>query len=179
MELLEIRDLSQIDGRKLMDLYGESNAENADYFYPDAADKAAALARVETDFLAYIRDKFLQNEVNRYMVLAEDGAWVSALRLNDLGSGEYYIEALETHPACRRQGYGAALLDMMLDRLKETGPFRVRDCVSKKNTASLRTHEKCGFRAADTVGHDLLDGSVDERCFTMEYRYPAREERSE
>ena len=173
MELLEIRDFSQIDGRKLMDLYGEGNAENADYFYPDTEDRAAALARVEADFLAYIRDKFLQDQTNRYMILAENGVWISALRLYALGNGEYYIEALETHPACRRRGYGAALLTAVLDRLGAEGPFRVRDCVNKKNTASLRTHEKCGFTAADTVGHDLLDGTVNERCFTMEYKYPA------
>ena len=35
MELLEIREFSRMDGRRLMDLYGESNAENADFFYPD------------------------------------------------------------------------------------------------------------------------------------------------
>ncbi len=170
MDLLEIQEFSQIDGRKLMDLYGESNAENVDYFYPDAADKSAALAKVEADFLAFIWDVFLQNRANRYMVLTEDGVWISALRLYALGDGEYYIEALETHPAYRRRGYGAALLSMVLERLRKEGPFRVRDCVNKKNTPSLRTHEKCGFRAADAVGHDLLDGSVNERCFTMEYR---------
>lgn len=170
MKLLEIREFSQIDGRKLMDLYGEDNAENVEYFYPDAADTTAALAKLEADHLAYIRDGFLQDQANRYMVLAEDGAWVSALRLYGLGAGEYYIEALETHPAWRRRGYGAALLNMVLDRLRADGPFRVRDCVNKKNTASLRTHEKCGFTAADTVGRDLLDGSVDEQSYTMEYR---------
>lgn len=170
MELLEIREFSQIDGRKLMDLYGESNAENVDYFYPDAADKSAALAKVEADFLAFIRDDFLQNQANRYTVLTEGGVWVSALRLYALGTGEYYIEALETHPAYRRRGYGAALLNMVLERLRAEGPFRVRDCVNKKNIPSLRTHEKCGFKTADTVGHNLLNGSVNERCFTMEYR---------
>lgn len=173
MKLLEIRELSQIDGRKLMDIYGESNAENADYFYPDMADRTAALGKVEADFLTFIREKFLQDQADRYMVLAEDGLWVSALRLYALGAGEYYIEALETHPAFRRRGYGAALLRMVLARLGAEGPFRVRDCVNKKNTASLRTHEKCGFTAADTVGHDLLDGSTDEQSFTMEYRFPA------
>ena len=174
VELLEIRGFSRIDGRKLMDLYAESNMENADYFYPDmVADKAAARAKEEADFLAYIRDGFFKNEHDRYMVLAEDGLWVSALRLYALGAGEYYIEALETHPAFRRRGYGAALLRMVLARLGAEGPFRVRDCVNKKNIPSLRTHEKCGFTAADTMGHDLLDGSTDERCFTMEYRFPA------
>ena len=174
MELLEIRDFSQIDGRKLMDIYGESNAENVDYFHPDAADKRAALAEMETGFLTFIRDDFLRKESNRYMVLAENGVWISALRLYDLGDREYYIEALETRPDYRRRGYGAALLKMVLDLLGAEGPFRVRDCVSKKNTASLGTHEKCGFITADTVGHDLLDGSVNERCFTMEYRAEER-----
>lgn len=172
MKLLEIRDFAQVDGRRLMDIYAESNEENIDYFYPDATDRAAALARIEEDFLAYIRDDILQKEQNRYMVLERDGAWVSALRLYELGAGEYYIEALETRPDCRQQGFGSQLLGAVLERLGAEGPFRVRDCVRKKNIASLRTHEKCGFTVADSVGHDLLDGSVDERCYSMEYRYP-------
>lgn len=171
MRLLEIQDFAQVDGRKLMDVYAESNQENIDFFYPDTADRAAALARIEEDFLAYIRDDFFSKEQNRYIVLERDGVWVSALRLYKLDAGEYYIEALETRPDRRRQGFGSRLLGLVLDRLKEAGSFRVRDDVNKKNTASLGTHEKCGFTVADSVGHDLLDGSVDERSYSMEYRY--------
>lgn len=169
--LLEINDLARIDGRKLMDIYAEGNEENIDHFYPDAEDRPAALAKIETDFLAFIRDEFLPNEANRYMVLERDGTWVSALRLYRIEKGVYYIEALETRPDCRQQGLGSRLLLEVLERLRAKGPFRIQDCVSKKNTASLRTHEKCGFTAVDTVGHDLLDGSEDERCFTMAYEW--------
>ena len=171
MKLLGIGDFARLDGRKLMDVYAESNEENIDYFYPDTTDRAAALAKIEEDFLAYVRDDVLSKEQNRYMVLEREGEWVSALRLYELEAGEYYIEALETRPDRRRQGFGAALLGLVLERLKETGPFRVRDCVNKKNTASQLTHKKCGFTVADDVGHDLLDGSADERSYSMEYRY--------
>ena len=55
--------------------------------------------------------------------------------------------------------------------LAEEGPFRMRDCVSKKNTASLRTHLRAGFRIAAEEGQDLLTGDTYENDYSMEYEY--------
>ena len=40
--LITISELKDIDMRKLMDIYSESNYENTDYFFPDEADKDVA-----------------------------------------------------------------------------------------------------------------------------------------
>lgn len=51
------------------------------------------------------------------------------------------------------------------------GPFRLCDCVGKKNAASLRAHEKCGFRIVSEQGCDYLHREADDRDFGLEYRY--------
>ena len=167
--LRRLETFARVDGRRLMDIYREDNIENTDYFYPDMKDKAQALARVEQDFLHYLETDFFFKPGNTYWVLEENGVWVSALRLTELSPGDYYLEALSTHPDFRRQGCAARLLEAVLAELKKEGPFRLRDCVGKKNVPSLGVHEKCGFRIAAQDGTDYLSGEVNERCYGMEY----------
>lgn len=167
--LRRLETFARVDGRRLMDIYREDNIENTDYFYPDMKDKAQALARVEQDFLHYLETDFFFKPGNTYWVLEENGVWVSALRLTELSPGDYYLEALSTHPDFRRQGCAVRLLEAVLAELKKEGPFRLRDCVGKKNVPSLGVHEKCGFRIAAQDGTDYLSGEVNERCYGMEY----------
>ena len=167
--LRRLETFARVDGRRLMDIYREDNIENTDYFYPDMKDKAQALARVEQDFLHYLETDFFSKPGNTYWVLEEDGVWVSALRLSEIAPGDYCLEALSTHPDFRRQGCAARLLEAVLAELKKEGPFRLRDCVGKKNVPSLGVHEKCGFRIAAQDGTDCLSGEVNERCYGMEY----------
>ena len=169
--LLKIESYARLDERRLMDLYGESNRENVDYFYPEMEDKAAALALVEESFLRFLREDFLPKPENTYWVL-EEGVYVSALRLTEVKPREFYLEALETHPDHRRQGWAAALFREVLTALGEEGSFLVRDCVSKKNAASLKTHEKAGFSVADDGGYDPLRDEKRQGEYTMEYRSP-------
>lgn len=174
--LLQIDSFSQIDGKKLMDIYREGNEENIDYFYPDMSDQVKALELVENSFLNYIQTDFLsKGSKNRYMVLETNGIWMSALRLYFVEDGLYYIEALETHPDYRKRGYAAKLLSEVVALLKESGPFRLCDCVSKKNVPSLATHKKCGFQIARDPGYDYLQNEVSEHCYGMEYAYQADE----
>ena len=170
--LLKISDFSTIDPRKLMDVYSESNYENTDYFYPDETDKAAAVSKVEAGFLQFLKDDFFTHAKASCWILEENGIWISALRTCEIRPGLYYLEALETRPDHRRKGYGSALLSGVLEEMKADGPFRLCDCVGKKNAASLKTHEKCGFRIVSEAGYDYLYDEADERDFGLEYSYP-------
>ena len=53
-----IHSFENIDQRKLMDLYRESNEENIAFFYPQMQDKRETLAKVERDYLSYIKNAF-------------------------------------------------------------------------------------------------------------------------
>ncbi len=169
--LLTITDAREIDGRRLMDIYAESNLENTDFFYPDEKDKETAVRMVEDGFLEFLRNGFFTREGSACFVLEEDGVWESALRITPVGDGLYYMEALETRPDRRKRGCAARLLRAAEDELKKRGPFRLCSCVSKKNEASLRTHLACGFRIVSEEGFDYLSGEADGRDYGMEYAY--------
>ena len=169
---IEIVDsFDRIDGRKLMDLYAESNTENAEFFYPGLQDKREALEKTEADYLDYLKNDFFSVAGNLYVIYEADGIWLSSLRLYRIKDGFYYLEALETHPDHRRKGYGACLLDGLLNVLKAQGPFQICDCVGKQNRASLSVHEKCGFRIVSDAGYDYLANETDTRCYGLQYTY--------
>lgn len=169
--LLKITGGQALDERRLMDVYAESNLENTDFFCPEEPDKEAAVRMVESGFLDFLKKEFFKEPEAICWVLEEDGVWVSALRICRIPEGPYYLEALETRPDRRRQGYGVRLLSEVLDAMKAEGPFRLCDCVGKKNTASLKAHEKCGFQIVSEQGCDYLHQEADDRDFGLEYRY--------
>ena len=170
--LIKITEYQNVDTRKLMDVYHESNYENTDYFFPDEPDKEVAVQKVEAGFLDFLKNDFFSKADAAYWILEVNGVYVSALRTCMIQKGLYYLEALETHPCCRRKGYGAVLLSGVADSLKENGPFRLCSCVGKKNNASLKTHKKCGFQVVSEEGYDYLHEEADGHDFGLEYRYP-------
>ena len=170
--LLRITKYSDIDGRKLMDVYSESNIENTEYFFPDEKDKGSAVQKVEDGFLDFLEHDFFNSEGAACWILEKDGIWISALRISRVREGLYYLEALETRPDQRGKGYGSRLLSGVLEEMKKDGAFRLCDCVGKKNAASLKTHERCGFRIVSEEGYDYLHEEADEHDFGLEYVYP-------
>ena len=169
--LLRITNYCYLDARKLMDIYAESNLENTDYFYPDETDKDAAVKKVEAGFMDFLQNDFFKQEDATYWILEDEGNWLCAARTCKIKSGLYYLEALETRPDLRGKGYASRLLSSLLDVLKEEGSFCLCDCVSKKNIASLKTHEKCGFQIVTDEGYDYLQGEADDHDYGLEYRY--------
>lgn len=168
--LITITQPHEFDDSKLMAIYAEGNLENTDYFYPEIKDKDEAVKKVENDFCSFIKNEFL-NGKNLYYVWKENGVWVSALRLHYVDSNFYYLEALETHPLYRRKGYAAKLLTAVINEMKSKGSFKICDCVGKKNTASLNTHRKCGFRIVSENGYDYLQNETDDHCYGLEYSF--------
>ena len=169
--LLRIKNYTDINDRKLMDIYTESNFENVDYFYLDEVDKSVGVKKVEAGFLDFLKNNFFKQEEAAYWVLEENGIWVSAARTCFIKHDIIYLEALETMPSKRNKGYGSKLLFELIEALKKEGHFRLCDCVSKKNIPSLKTHEKCGFKIVADVGNDYLNNDVDDHCFSLEYKY--------
>ncbi len=169
--LLRITAFRDIDERRLMDVYAESNAENALEFFPDEADRAAALRQVEDGFLDYLKTGFFRRPEASYWILSEDGVWLCALRSCRVAGSLYYLEALETRPDSRGQGCAERLLSGVLDVMKKEGPFRLCCSVGKKNAASLRAHEACGFQIVSDEGWDYLRDTANPRSFGLAYRY--------
>ena len=156
-----IRKLKDLDFRQLMEVYEEGNLESAAEFYPEAPENQQLLL-AEQAFYQYLRECFFPTEGAVYAVWVENGRYVSALRLEPYQDG-LLLEALETAPAHRRKGYAAALVTAVL---QELGGRKVYSHVGKRNTASLKVHEKCGFqRIAEHAVY--ADGSVARSACTF------------
>ncbi len=173
--LLQFNTFAELNTKKLMQIYIESNTENAAYFYPDETDTQKAVQLCEKGFTEFLKDEFFAQSGGTYWVLEEDGQWVSALRTSFIKENLYYIEALETKPDCRKQGYAVKLLQMVAEALKANGSLVLCDCVDKRNIASLNTHLKAGFSIASDAGFDYLQEKYDDQEYGMSYRFPANE----
>lgn len=142
------KSLQELDFCQLMEVYEEGNQENGMEFWPDLP-QGQQILRAEQDFYQYLRECFFTTEGAVYALWEVDGAYVSALRLEPYQDG-LLLEALETAPQHRRMGYASQLIRAVLEQV---GEQKVYSHVSKRNTASLRTHASCGF-------HRILEHAV-------------------
>jgi RimJ/RimL family protein N-acetyltransferase len=149
--------MRDINFSALMEVYREGNEENGAECYPDAP-PAQQLMFAEQDFYQYLSQCFFAVEGAVYALWERDGKYLSALRLEPYQDG-LLLAALETAPDKRRQGYACRLLGAVQDWLSQHGPIKVYSHVSRKNAASQRSHQSCGF--TKILDHAVYaDGSV-------------------
>lgn len=161
--LVVAEKLSDLSFGKLMDVYQEGNLENGRENYPGEPEMRQ-IALAEQDFYLYLSEIFFRTSGAAYLIWEERGSYVSALRLEPYRDG-LLLAALETHPQMRKRGFAEKLVKAALEY---AGDIAVYSHVSKKNAASLRTHEKCGFeKILDYAVY--ADGSVNDRCCTLRY----------
>jgi L-amino acid N-acyltransferase YncA len=153
----------QLDFRKLMAVYEEGNRQNGAEFFSELPEGLQIL-QAEQNFRQYLCEVFFATEGAVYAVWEENGNYLSALRVEPYEDG-LLVAALETAPTYRRQGFG----EKLLRAVQETFPTRFYSHVSKKNTASLAIHKKCGFsQVLDYAKY--IDGSVTQKAVTLRYR---------
>lgn len=159
--LIIARSLAQLDFEALMEIYVEGNREHGAELWPDKPEEEQ-LALSKQDFRRYLEEQFFSQPGAVYAVWEAAGKYVSALRLEPNRDG-LLMEALETIPEQRRKGYAVTLIQAVQDWLRGQGKVKVYSHVSKRNTASLRTHERCGF--CRFMEHTVwLDGSVNSNA---------------
>lgn len=155
------KSLRELDFRQLMAVYEEGNRENGQDLYPELPEGQQIL-QAEQDFYQYLRECFFTAEGAFYAVWEEDGRYIAALRLEPYQDG-LLLEALETRPDMRRRGHAKALVHAVLEEMRGV---RIYSHVSKRNVASLATHDVCGFRII--LDHAVYaDGSVLQNSCTL------------
>ena len=159
--LILARRMADIDFSNLMEVYIEGNRENGDDQYPDLSE-GQKLLQAEQDFYRFLTDVFFRTTGAVYAVWEEKGQYISALRLEPYRDG-LLLEALETRPDMRRMGYGEKLICAVLAHFPDR---RIYSHVGKRNAASLKIHEKCGFRRISDYAV-YIDGSVNAYCCTL------------
>lgn len=156
-----VKKMNELVFSSLMEVYEEGNRENGEELWPELPE-GLQLLRAEQTFHQYLRECFFATPGAVYCLWLENGRYVSALRLEPYQDG-LLLEALETAPDLRSRGYASSLIKAVLQQF---GDQKIYSHVSKRNTASLRTHEKCGFhRIADHAVY--ADGSVMQNHVTF------------
>ena len=164
--LITARKMNEFSFSKLMQVYMEANREHGKALAPEETeDRQMQLA--EDDLYSYLHDSFFTHPGAVYCIWEEEGSYVSALRLEPYQDG-LLLEALETAPEQRKQGYAKLLMLSVLAWLERQGSVRVYSHVDKKNEASRRTHLRCGFHVYRDYAA-FIDGSVNRRADTWLY----------
>lgn len=169
--LLVLTTPEELDIPQILAIYRESSLENCRRMFPAETD-AASLEQYEAGYAAFMREEFFAKPGRFWMVETADGLWASALRLLPFEEvNTWKIEALETHPDHRRQGYGVRLLADTIQYLEKTcGEITLLSDVGKRNAASLQTHLRGGFVREKEIWTE--DGETTDRRCTMAYRSP-------
>ena len=157
------KSFRELDFGKLMAVYEEGNRENGLENYPDEP-QARQMFLQEENFYQYLREVFFVTPGAVYALWESDGQYQAALRLEPYKDG-LLLEALETAPAYRRQGYGRLLIQAVQAQFADK---RIYSHVHKKNLPSLAIHEACGFQRISEQA-TYIDGSVNSRCCTLCY----------
>lgn len=161
--LVLARKLRELNFQQLMVVYEEGNRENGEDFWPDRTDEQQMM-QAEQAFYQYLTEGFFSTPGAVYALWQEQGAYVSALRLEPYEDG-LLLEALETAPAQRRKGYA----EKLIRAVQANFPQKIYSHVSKRNAPSLAIHEKCGFRQVLDYAK-YIDGSVARNAVTLCYR---------
>lgn len=164
--LYVISSMSQLNIEQLMAVYLEGNIENGAEFFPDF-NREEQIIKAESSFIDYLREDFFRHKDAAYYVWEAGGAYRSALRLEPYEDG-MLLEALETAPDSRRKGYAHALILAVLAYIKEQNVSVVYSHVGKRNIASLKIHEKCGFQRIKEYA-TYIDGTVTQNSCTLCY----------
>lgn len=164
--LILAKSMEELSFKDLMEIYIEGNREHGAELWPEKP-LEEQLALSKQDFHSYLEEDFFSKPGAVYAVWEADGKYVSALRLEPNRDG-LLMEALETAPGERRKGYAAALIRTVQEWLKGQETVKIYSHVSKRNAASLATHERCGFRRF--LDHTVRwDGSMNPNAVTMLY----------
>lgn len=170
--LIIAHKLSNLDFSKLMQVYQEGNIENGADRYPHLS-AVRQEAAAEQDFYQYLNEVFFLQEHSFYAVWENEGAYVSALRIEPYRDG-FLLCALETAPGLRCRGYASLLIENVICYLSKQGDGVLYSHISKKNMASLAVHRKFGFSVTDA--HAVYsDGSVSNHSYTLKLCYKESE----
>ncbi len=164
-----IRDMLSTDWIHVSSIYSEGLKTN--------------LATFQTDCPTY--DEWDSNHIKNCRLVAElDGVMIGWCSLSPVSSrcvyggvAEVSVYIRETH---RGKGIGAALLNALSTESEKAGYWTLQSGIMQDNIASIRLHEKCGYRMVgyrEKIGKDKF--GVWRNTVLMERRIPSDEPKGE
>lgn len=98
-------------------------------------------------------DRYLER--GKLFVLEEDGIVQTVCVLTDEGAGTAEIKNLATRPEAQRQGYGRAMVQEMVRRLR--GHYVRLRVGTGESPLTLPFYEACGFERVDVIRDFFTD----------------------
>lgn len=157
--LLQVTEIDAAVVDRLFAVYAESMADLADNF--DSADE------MRESYSGFLRE-FIREPGQLVQIETDGDQWVSGLRAVEYRPSFWFIEAVETAPDRRGQGFGKQLLTHTLERLTRLGAKQIKCIISPDNTASQRLHAACGFVPTDD---DPVNGWGETETGCILWRY--------
>lgn len=128
---------------------------------------AAGIAGGEATFEITTPDweQFEAGKIPEARLVAVDGAgtvvgWAAASRVSIRDAYRGVVEhSVYIHPGHRGRGIGRQLLDAFVGAAEDAGYWTIQSSIFPENTASLRLHERAGFRVIgrrERVARSLL-----------------------
>ena len=159
--LLQIAEIDAAAVDRLFAVYAESMADLAEDF--GSADE------MRESYAGFLRE-FIR-ECGQLILIETDGdQWVSGLRAVEYRPGVWFIEAVETAPDRRGQGFGKRLLTHTVERLSRLGAKQIECIIHPDNTASRRLHAACGFVPTDDEPVNCW-GETETGCVLWRYSH--------
>lgn len=153
-----IKTIKKLNIEQILQVYEESILANAEQ-------SSTGKRQAEDAFYAYLEDDFFRQPSAFYAIWKDADIYQCALRIEPYRDG-LLLEALETAPTARRKGYAIALMKGVLDYLKDSEYKIIYSHVEKRNRASVKLHQKCGFQiCSDSATY--IDGTVTQNSYTL------------
>ncbi len=150
------------------EIFKESSTENAIAWYPELT-ASEALKKYEDGFLAYMQEIF-RKEHGALALLSQDGIYVSSLRLYPRDPNTFLMEALETKPDRRKQGFASEIIRRTISCLEEKhGRIELISYTGKRNIASQHAHLAAGMKQICDYWEDE-QGEKDRTQVTFSYK---------
>ena len=159
--LVEIKKIDAVVVDRLFAVYAESMEDLAADF--GSADDMRA------DYEGFLRE-FIRKPGQLILVEADGDDWVSALRAIEYRPSVWFMEAVETAPDRRGQGFGRRLLNHSVERLLSLGAQRIECIIHPDNTASQCLHASCGFVPTDDKPVNCW-GETETGCILWRYSH--------
>lgn len=165
-----VKDYKDMDFNKFFEIYKNISKKDLKDYYPRLGFEEG-IKEYKIEYSDFIKE-FLKSPNNSVVINIKEDIYFSAFRLITLNKeeSEFYLEALETHNDYFNKGHATELISETLKLLSYDKKIKIGSAIKKTNIASLRTHEKCGFKIYKDYAVFEDEGIIKHKdSFTMRY----------
>lgn len=165
-----IESMTEREVEKLLYVYSESNLEiMEDNYLRKHHSRDEAMNALVKDYKEFLSDFIIQDN-QLICVWEESSCYTTGLRLIDVGNGIWFIEALETAPNDRNNGYAKLLITDVIAYVQNCNAQELACLINRNNKVSQVTHKSCGFIQTNLPPINW-DKEIDKHSIKFVYKF--------